>query len=59
MIPDQELARTISPAMAFSLAQELEVSLAAAVLQLFRKNGGDDTELAQAFSALKRKEAKM
>ena len=56
MLPDQELARTTSPAIAVSLAEELEINPAAAILQLFRKSGGDDTELAQALSALKQKE---
>ena len=42
-----------------SLAEELEIDPAAAILHLFQKNDGDDTKLVQAVETVKQKEANM
>ena len=55
-MPDLELAETIPFAQLISLAEEMDVNPAVAILEKFRRNGGDDTELAQALRAVKLKE---
>ena len=56
MLPDMELAETITPAQVLSLAEEVDVNPAVAIIEKFRRKGGDDTELAQAIRAVKLKE---
>ena len=52
----QELASTIPPSMVLSLAEELEVNPAVAILHQFRRNDGDDSELTQAVVIVKERE---
>ena len=56
MLPDMELAEAITPAQVLSLAEEMDVNPAVAIIEKFRREGGDDTELAQAIRAVKLKE---
>ena len=55
VLPDLELAEKITPAhsQVVSLAEEMNINPAAALLEKFRRDGGDDTEL-----VLKEEEAK-
>ena len=55
-MPDLELAETITPAQVVSLAKEMGINPVAALLEKFRRDGGDDTELIQALQAMELKE---
>ena len=51
-----DLARTIPPSMVLSLAEELEVDPATAILHQFYWDLGDDSELTQAVEIVKERE---